>query len=70
MAPDPADSLQQTGSTDQFGSSLALEGDTLLVGAPGKDGGTGTVYVWKRQNNHWHLDAELKGFHKQPAFNY
>ncbi len=70
MAPDPADSLQQTGSPDQFGSSLALSGGTLLVGAPGKDGGTGAVYVWKRQNNHWHLDTELKGFHKQATFNY
>jgi len=70
MAPDPANNLSQTGSPDQFGSSLAVSGDTLLVGAPGKDGGTGAVYVWKRQDNHWHLDAELKGFHKQANFNY
>ena len=70
MAPDPADNLQQTGSPDQFGSSLAIEGDTLLVGAPGKDGGTGAAYIWKRQAGHWQLDTELKGFHKQATFNY
>jgi len=69
-APDPVNNLSLTGSPDQFGSSLATNGDTLLVGAPGKDGGAGAVYIWKRQNNRWHLDTELKGFHKQANFNY
>jgi len=70
MAPDPVDNLRQSGSPDQFGSCLALNGNTLLVGAPGKDGGSGAVYIWKHQNNQWQLDTELKGFHKQPNFNY
>jgi hypothetical protein len=69
-APDPVDSLNCLGSPDQYASSLAVSGDTMAIGAPGKDGGTGVVYVWKRQNNRWILDTELKGFHKQPDFNY
>jgi len=70
MAPDPVDNLTRTRSPDQFGSSLAIDGDTILVGAPGKDGGTGAVYVWKRQDKRWHLEVTLKGFHKQANFNY
>jgi len=70
MAPDPVDNLTRTGSPDQFGSSIAIYGDTILVGAPGKDGGTGAVYVWKCQDKRWNLDATMKGFHKQANFNY
>ena len=33
-------------SGDVFGSSVAISGDTLLVGAYGKDGGKGAAYVF------------------------
>lgn len=38
---------------DWFGRSLALSGDTLLVGAPRQDGRTGSVYVFSRKNGSW-----------------
>jgi len=48
-------------SGDAFGRSLALHGDTLVVGAPGDDGGRGSVYVFIRQGPafklQWHLFA-------------
>lgn len=69
-APDPTDGLERFGSTDRFASSLAVSGDTIAVGAPGKDGGTGAVYLWKRQGGQWRLDSELKGFQKQIDFRY
>ena len=70
LAPDPVDGLNHLGSTDEYVCSLAVSGDTVVIGAEGKDRGTGAVYVWKRQNNQWHLDTELKGFHAQPDFYY
>ena len=33
-------------SGEWFGSSVAISGDTLLVGAYGKDGGKGAAYVF------------------------
>ena len=33
-------------SDDEFGSSVGISGDTLLVGAYGKDGGKGAAYVF------------------------
>ena len=59
---------------DGFGSSLAIEGDTLVVGAPtvacsparaqpvpanGIDDGCGAVYVFVRQGERWSLQAQL-----------
>ena len=47
-------------SGDQFGSSLALSGDRLVVGAPGDDGhsgaNTGAVYVFKLTDANWVLE--------------
>lgn len=40
-ASDPADD-------DQFGESVFLDGDTLVVGAPGKDSKQGAVYVFEQ----------------------
>lgn len=37
-------------ANDEFGTSVALSGDYLLVGAPG-DGGSGAVYVWERDGS-------------------
>jgi hypothetical protein len=42
---------------DQFGAAVALEGDTLLVGAPHRDGGAGAdaglAYVFTRSGSTW-----------------
>ena len=42
---------------DQFGSAVALEGDTLVVGSPGNDDGngddSGAVYLFTKENNIW-----------------
>jgi len=70
LSPDPVIDVNGI-SPDQYGGSLAVSGDTIAIGAPGKDRGTGVVYVWKRQNNQWQLDAELKGFHREsPALHH
>ena len=37
-----------TTPADGFGAALALDGSTLLVGAPGRDSLTGTVYAFER----------------------
>lgn len=36
---------------DAFGSSLAIRGDTLVVGAPGVDSARGAVYIFGRAEN-------------------
>lgn len=47
---------------DLFGASVALDGDTALIGAPG-DGyqrvGPGTAYVFKRSGTTWTQQAKL-----------
>lgn len=60
---------------DQFGASVAVSGDLILVGAPGEDsaergaGGLGTddsaesagaAYVYRRSGSTWALEAYLK----------
>ncbi len=65
-----------TGSNDLFGYSIALDGDTLAVGAyledsyaKGIDGdqtdnsadGSGAVYVFTRQGGSWSQQAYIKG---------
>jgi Tfp pilus assembly protein PilF len=62
-APDPVDNLDRSGSPDKFAASLALDGETLAVGAPGRDHGEGVVYLWRRQGGQWRPAGELKGFH-------
>jgi len=47
---------------DHFGSSLALVGDLLAVGAPGRDedgSWAGAVYVYRRDADSWTLVATL-----------
>lgn len=38
---------------DQFGISVALHGDTILVGAPADDDDQGSVYVFRRSGTGW-----------------
>jgi FG-GAP repeat len=66
------------GASDYFGEVLAIDGDTLVVGAYDEDsnqttitngptasadntlGGSGAVYVYKRNNNQWSQEAYIK----------
>ena len=58
VAPDGA-------SDDRLGTSVALSGDTALVGAPramvGSNAGQGAVYVFVRTGASWTLQARLTG---------
>lgn len=47
-----------------FGSSVAVDGDTLVVGAPG-DGGSGAAYVFKLGASGWTEQAYLKASNAQ-----
>ena len=44
---------------DYFGGSLALSGDTALVGAYGKNSNTGAAYVFTRSGTTWTQEATL-----------
>ncbi|MEM7392297.1 MAG: hypothetical protein AAF492_08095, partial [Verrucomicrobiota bacterium] len=45
--------LEGDDANDQFGSAVGLEGDRLLVGAPGADGPRGVVIYYKREGTNW-----------------
>jgi Tfp pilus assembly protein PilF len=63
MAPAPVDNPDRSGSPENFAASLALDGDTIAVGAPGSHDGRGAVYLWQRRAGRWLPAGELKGFH-------
>lgn len=44
---------------DQFGYSVALSGDTALIGAPFDDSGKGSAYVFTRSGITWTQQAKL-----------
>ena len=44
---------------DSFGWSLALSGDTALIGAQGKDGGKGAAYTFTRSGNVWKQEQKF-----------
>jgi len=44
---------------DNFGYSLAIEGDYAFVGAPGKDASKGVVYVFRFDGSEWQLHQTL-----------
>lgn len=49
-------------SGDRFGSSIAMQGDTVVIGAVGDDDqgeGAGAVYVFQRIENRWIETAKL-----------
>jgi len=45
--------------SDQFGATLAMEGDTAVVGAPGDSHYSGSAYVFARANGQWTQEAKL-----------
>jgi hypothetical protein len=47
------------GEEDGFGYSVAISGDTLVVGAPWHSDGTGAVYVFERSGSIWAQQAML-----------
>ena len=47
------------GSGDLFGSSVAIYGSTVLVGAPGANSFTGAAYVFARSGTAWSQQAKL-----------
>lgn len=54
-----------TGQTPnaRFGSALFIKGDTLVIGASGREANSsdsGKVYVYVRQNESWQLQAVIK----------
>jgi hypothetical protein len=46
-------------ATDEVGSSVALSGDTAVVGAAGKDSGRGAAYVFVRGGTTWTQQQKL-----------
>lgn len=44
---------------DAFGQSVALSGNTLVVGAPSHDQGAGSVFVYVREGSGWRQEAAL-----------
>lgn len=51
--------LQSADETENFGTALALYGDTALVGAPSAEAGQGVVYVYVREGSTWSQQAVL-----------
>lgn len=54
-----------TGEGDIFGSSVAISGDTIVVGAAGEDSYAGAVYVFQREGTTWAQSAYLKASNAQ-----
>lgn len=55
---------------ERLGSAVAIDGDTLLVGAPGDDGAgldTGAVFVFRRSAGVWTEEAVLTASDAQPS---
>ena len=48
-------SVSDVGATDHFGYSVALDGNTIFVGAPRND----AAYVFQRVGQNWHPQARL-----------
>jgi|GEM_PF-1346552 len=46
-------------STDNFGNSVAIDGNTMVIGAPGHNSYTGAAYVYVLSGTTWTLQQEL-----------
>ncbi|MDH3606292.1 MAG: FG-GAP repeat protein, partial [Acidimicrobiia bacterium] len=58
-------------ASDQFGSAVAVEGDTLVAGAPFADDGRGAVYVFNRSTGGlWTQSARLVPSGSPGAINF
>ena len=45
--------LSRSGSSDDFGKSVAIDGDNIVVGASGVDSGTGSAFVFIEPDTGW-----------------
>lgn len=45
---------------DLFGSSVAISGNTIIIGAPGKGNRQGASYIFTRTGNNWSQQASLQ----------
>jgi hypothetical protein len=54
-------SVPGTAAGDGFGSSVAISGDTIVVGAPDYANGSGRAYVFAESRTGWGHAAQLKG---------
>jgi hypothetical protein len=50
---------QDGGASDYFGESVAIFGDTALIGASKGNGKRGCAYVFKMKNGQWRQEAKL-----------
>jgi len=58
---------------DSFGFSVDVEGDTVVVGAPGDDDvgpGAGSVHVYERSEGIWNLVQKVTGEPRQQSFGF
>jgi hypothetical protein len=55
---------------DLFGNAVALSGSTVAIGAPGRNGGAGAVYVFTLNGVAWSQQAELVGADSLPGDNF
>lgn len=54
-----ASSISSGVASSQFGASVAIDADRVIIGAP-TEGGTGAAYIYrKRRNNQWELEDQL-----------
>ncbi|NNE68049.1 MAG: hypothetical protein HKN33_15915 [Pyrinomonadaceae bacterium] len=49
----------RTGIRDTLGDSIAIDNDTIAIGAPGDDANRGSVYVYRKVGNSWVEEAKL-----------
>jgi hypothetical protein len=49
-------------ANDYFGTSVALSGDTAVIGAPGHASNQGAAYVFTRRGGAWSQEAKLAAF--------
>ncbi|MGE4614419.1 MAG: hypothetical protein AAEJ46_08795, partial [Planctomycetota bacterium] len=56
---------------DRFGTSVAVEGDLVAVGAPGKTQNRGAVFLFRRIGiGWWNYEATLMAFDAQPGWSF
>ena len=52
---------------DAFGASVAVQGDRVLVGAPGRNAGSGAVFVFERSGTSWTETDEFAAADTDPG---
>lgn len=56
----PVSLLRPPPGAPTFGMSIAIAGNTVVVGAPGYDSGQGRAYVYTKTGGRWELAAQLE----------